>query len=196
MKVLDLFSGLGGFSQAFTEAGDEVVTVDIEKRFNPKLLTDVRDLSVYENGWDIVLASPPCQAMSIAGVTHHWKDHVPDQHVSEGLGLVAATFRSIAQARPRYAAILENPTGMLRTFIGAPKETIYLCSYGAKWKKPTDLWGYYPFRLRKPCKPHEAAPRGSNSGINGAHSAEERAKLPYELSLEIRNRVKELLQSP
>ena len=186
MKILDLFSGLGGFSQAFIEAGDEVITVDLEKRFNPRLLSDVRDLTLYEDGWDIVLASPPCEAFSVAGLPHHWKSHVPDQHVSHGLALVAATFRTIAQTRPK-AWFLENPTGMLRKLIGAPRETIYLCSYGARWKKPTDIWGLYPKKLAKPCGPHEAAPRGSKSGINGPYSAAERAKLPYALSETIRS---------
>ena len=47
MKVLDLFSGLGGFSEAFLRAGDEVVRVEN----NPLLqevpcttLQDVREM--------------------------------------------------------------------------------------------------------------------------------------------------------
>ena len=41
MKVLDLFSGLGGFSEAFLRAGDEVVRVE-----NNPLLSEVPNTSI------------------------------------------------------------------------------------------------------------------------------------------------------
>lgn len=37
MKVLDLFAGLGGFSQAFRDRGHYVFTIDNNKEFNPSL---------------------------------------------------------------------------------------------------------------------------------------------------------------
>jgi len=41
---LDLFAGLGGFSQAFEEAeGWEVTTVDIQERFGTDICADVMD---------------------------------------------------------------------------------------------------------------------------------------------------------
>jgi site-specific DNA-cytosine methylase len=41
MRVLDLFSGLGGFSEAFVQAGDEVVRVE-----NNPLLSEVPHTSM------------------------------------------------------------------------------------------------------------------------------------------------------
>ena len=41
---IDLFSGLGGASQAFEAAGWEVVTVDINPEFNPTICCNVEDL--------------------------------------------------------------------------------------------------------------------------------------------------------
>ena len=73
MKVLDLFSGLGGFSEAFLRAGDEVARVE-----NNPLLSEVPNTSIEcvrqvrdrlveykQKGLpirdiDVVLASPPC----------------------------------------------------------------------------------------------------------------------------------------
>ena len=43
MKVLDLFSGLGGFSEAFLRAGDEVVRVE-----NNPLLSEVPNTTLQD----------------------------------------------------------------------------------------------------------------------------------------------------
>lgn len=194
LRILDLFSGLGGFSQPFIDRGHEVVTVDIEPKFKPSVVADIRNLSSQSlplaGEWDVVLASPPCQAFSIAAVYRHYKGHIPDQHVSHGLGLVACTLRLIAEFKPRYW-VMENPCGMLRTFIGKPRETIYQCSFGAPWKKPTDLWGVWPGVLKRPCAPHQKAPRGSGSGVNSSHITDPaiRAKLPCGLGEELTRRI-------
>ena len=68
MKVIDLCSGLGGFSQAFVDAGDEVIRVDIGTKFRNVPHTVISDVMAWEPPFvpDIVLASPPCQAFSFA----------------------------------------------------------------------------------------------------------------------------------
>ena len=82
MKVLDLFSGLGGWSQAFKDRGHLVFTVDIEPKFKPNMTADILNLSAQDfpkvsSGWDVILASPPCNAFSVASVYRHWKDGKP-----------------------------------------------------------------------------------------------------------------------
>lgn len=210
LRVLDLFTGLGGFSEAFRDRGHEVVTLDIEQEFKPLVCADIRkvefpSLPPLDRGFDVVLASPPCEMFSLARAWHGW----PPEKVAEALGVVAATFKLIAQIRPRYW-VVENPRGFLRKYIGRPKETIFLCSYGLEFKKPTDLWGKYPGRLRKPCAPHVESPRGEVKikkpdgttyvGTRGGammvftsgftrDSKALRAKLPYGLSLELCRRI-------
>ena len=79
MKVLDLFSGLGGFSEAFLRSGDEVVRVE-----NNPLLSEVPNTSIEDvramrdrllefkqsgqpiRSIDLVVASPPCLEFSMA----------------------------------------------------------------------------------------------------------------------------------
>lgn len=198
MRVLDLFSGLGGFSEVFRY--ENLVTVDNDARFHPTILANVQDLRFpglppIDRPFDLVLASPPCQAFSVAALQHHHKDHIPDQHVSEALGLVATTLRLIAEVRPRWW-VLENPRGMLRTYLGKPKETVFLCAYGSPWMKPTDLWGRYPGHLARPCAPHESAPRGSNNnGVQGVRDPALRAKLPIGLGAELLRRMRDTGQT-
>ena len=42
---IDLCCGLKGFSSAFLEGGWEVITVDIEPKFLPDILCDIRNLT-------------------------------------------------------------------------------------------------------------------------------------------------------
>lgn len=60
MKVLDLFSGMGGWSQAFRDRGHEVVRVELDPRFEAEIHADILSLTPKDlpGPWDIVLASP------------------------------------------------------------------------------------------------------------------------------------------
>jgi hypothetical protein len=192
LKVVDLFCGLGGFSQAFKNRGHEVITVDIEKKFNPTICADIMtlgadDFHIKNKAVTIVLASPPCNCFSVASIGKRWTDIGRPKGVEtlQAISLIYYTIWLIKSIAPRYW-ILENPMGMLRKVIGKPKAKISLCQYGDKRMKPTDLWGDLPnFPFRK-CKNgnncHESAPRGTRRGTQGLSSVEERAKMPLGLS--------------
>ena len=213
MKVLDLFSGLGGWSNAFKDRGHKVVTLDIEQKFNPTICTDIMKVKPEEilegyGEFDIILASPPCNCFSVASVYRHWdKDtRMPkDEQTYESIKLVGHTINLILNMFPRWW-ILENPRGMLRNVLGKPSATIFYGAYGLKVLKPTDLWGRLPnIKWKQPVK-WEKAPRGSHSGVQGIdakyvkanqrwgrwrqddktiRTPELRALVPYELSMAI-----------
>lgn len=174
MKVLDLFSGLGGWSQSFKERGHEVVTVEIEQKFNPTICKNIMELTKEDfKQWipfDVVLASPPCNCFSIASVYRHWDKETrrpKDQQTYDSIDLVGHTIKLILSVHPMYW-ILENPRGMLRNVLGKPQVTTYYASWG-DWKlKPTDLWGVIPpgIKWKKP-KKWVKAPRGSHTGTQG-----------------------------
>ena len=70
-RLLELCCGTGQASRYFQEQGWETTTVDLDPRFNPTILADVRDLDPtrWEPGYnDAVWASPPCVQHSIAVV--------------------------------------------------------------------------------------------------------------------------------
>ncbi len=87
------------------------------------------------------------------------------------------------EARPAYW-VVETPRAMLRTVIGKPLETVFLCSWGDTRQKLTDLWGEYALPLARPCAPHAAAPRGGKTpgSTNGLRHSASRAKLPFQLA--------------
>jgi len=204
MKVIDLFSGLNGWGDPWREAGHEVFSIDFNPKFVANAYLDVGDTSrvldvLIRNGFgrpDIILASPPCTSFSMMSVAHHWtKDGKPKSLTAmQGERLVLATLDLINALRPRFY-VIENPRARLRTMpylLGLDRKTVWYCRYGEERAKPTDLWGEFPpsWVPRPECKngstDHIAAPRGSKTGTQGGQSTELSAKIPAQLSNEIR----------
>jgi site-specific DNA-cytosine methylase len=187
MKVVDLFSGLGGFSEAFLQHGHHVTRYDIDYHFLnvPKTtIIDVMELEPEDIEADVVLASPPCECFSIAAVSHNWPNHVPTLKTMMAIEAVDYALWLIQKSDPIYW-ILENPVGMLRNEIGKPARTVYLCAWGKEAKKPTDLWGKLPpIDWKQPMK-WQKAPRGSKTGVQGYKDSAEAARIPYDFSLAV-----------
>lgn len=196
MKVLDLFCGLKGWSKAFQERGHEVVTVDILEKFNPTLLSDIMTLQAWDlegfGKFDVVLASPPCNCFSCITIGKYWKEGKPSNKKTEdAIALVFHTLMLIEGLKPSFW-IMENPMGMLRKII-KPRARISYCKYGEKRMKPTDLWGDWPDSfITRDCNygnpdHYRTSRKNFGRGFMGTmamKNSEERAKIPYQLSLE------------
>lgn len=147
MKILDLFSGLGGWAGAFRARGHEVVTLDLDPRFGCTVTADIltvtaADLAKY-GPFDGILASPPCESFSVAAFGHHWlPNRVPrTDGARTGMRIVEHTLGLIGALRPRWW-LLENPRGMLRKLpMMTPyrRWTVTFCQHGDTRMKPTDL---------------------------------------------------------
>lgn len=116
LKVLDLFTGLGGFSLGLERAGMETVAF-CEYEEHARLILnkhwsdipihkDVRNLDgrQYRGTVDVVCGGFPCQDLSNSGR----KEGIN----GERSGLYAEMLRIISECMPRYA-IFENVTGLL-----------------------------------------------------------------------------------
>ena len=187
MKMLDLFCGTKSMSKVFKAGGWDTLTIDIDPQFNPDVCKDVIDLVLFTH-FDVVWASPPCTAFSVASIGRHWPMGNPSVDAVFGNKLLAKTLEIINITRPKYWFI-ENPRGMMRTLpimASLPKQTVTYCQYGDKRMKPTDIWTNCDVWVPRPaCKNgdscHEPAPRGARTGTQGIDGARDRAVIPEEL---------------
>ena len=195
MKVFDLFSGLGGFSQAFVDRGHNVVRIDNDPQFKEvphTMIKDVLELDCFDSfGPDIVLASPPCDCFTPMTIGHYWRPNIKS-HLKEKkdlmIRLVKHTLKIIDFENPKYW-ILENPAGMLKYVIGPPQVLTWWGAWGHDYLKPTHLWGRFPpidWRPKPKKGEYEGAKRGAKKGIqNPKYSRAERALIPYDFSLAV-----------
>lgn len=197
--MLDLFAGLGGWHAAFADRGHDVVSVDNDPSFGCTVTADLLTVptAALGSGYDIVLASPPCEAFSVAAFGHHWSPgRVPKtQHAMLSVQLVHRTLVIIEALAPT-AWVIENPRGMLRKLgilSNSDRVTVWHCRYGDDVAKPTDLWlggqareFYFEPECSNGSHDHDRAPRGSRvGGTQGRKDASTRAVIPYGLSLAV-----------
>ena len=136
MRVLDLFSGCGGFSYGFQEAGFDVVlgidNVDIAlktfkynhnnahiKNINLSDIDNLQEIVNFLNekgGVDVIIAGPPCQGFSLTGSR---------KEDDERNKLFYSVFEiaKMLNEKPK-AIIIENVPGLATLYKGKAKEEI------------------------------------------------------------------------
>ncbi|HBT93139.1 MAG TPA: DNA methyltransferase [Chitinophagaceae bacterium] len=199
MKVLELFAGSRSIGKASEILGYQVFSSDLINFEKIDYVTSILDFDINKVPFqpDIIWASPPCTAFSVAAIGKNWtKDG--DNYIAKnpradfGLELVKKTIQIIQALKPTYFFI-ENPRGMLRKMpimADLNRQGVTYCQYGDTRMKPTDIWTNSLNWIPRPmCKNgddcHIAAPRGSSTGTQGLKGAYERSKIPEDLCLEI-----------
>lgn len=217
LRTVELFSGTKSFSKVMQAAGHRTFTIDNAKELEPDMRTNILDLSddsfapdgtLGQGGRvDILWASPPCTAFSVASIGHHWgggrRSYKPiTAEAKLGMRLAKKTLKIIESSRPRWWFI-ENPQGVLKNLpfmqgVGV-MHTIWYCHYGDTRAKPTNIWTNAMWWKPQPpchnrrgghrsdccCTDHEAAPRGAKTGTQGIDGARDRGRIPAALFEEI-----------
>jgi len=206
MRVIDLFSGLGGFSEGFLERGHDVIRIDNDLRFKEipnTIICDILDLTpedLIDYLWDkpdIVLGSPPCNCFSRMTIRYYWENSKPKNEKARfAVELVKHTQRLIDALNPEYY-IIENPIGMMIHVLGKPQVlTWWAAWYSEKDEginldnpplKETYLWGRLPL-LKWPMKPTRYARIGRKEknrqkGVQGIKDSAISSKIPYRFSV-------------
>jgi hypothetical protein len=190
LKVLDLFSGLGGFSEAFLQAGDEVVRVENNQILSEVPCTSIEDVKKVRDrlrqfkdeghpirNIDLVLASPPCLEFSFGFHAPRAVASRTKEEYNPSMDLIKITIEIIEMINPRFF-VIENVIGSIRYFkeIGLVPHQIHgACVF----------YGSYP-KFETPqmkTKAEKDSYHGDPLRMN------KRALIPFELSLALRNAI-------
>ena len=167
MRVLDLFAGLGGFSQAFKDRGHHVDTLDNDPQFKCDMPVPIQDFHAPTEDYDVVLASPPCQEFSKSALPRTWAS-VRKYGCNPSVALLTEAIRVIKLCNPKYS-VIENVRGAVKYFkpiIGPPVKHV-----GSR-----DLWGDFPiFDTPKAYGKWKLPPSKDRAAI--------RSLIPYSISM-------------
>jgi hypothetical protein len=171
MKMYDMCCGLKGASEPFQKRGWDVITLDIDSKFKPDIICDIRNYSIVDETPDLIWFSPPCDEFSREFMPWSRTGKTPD------ITLVKHCRRIIEETKPYYW-VVENVLGAVNYF--KPILGNYRCHFG-----PFYLWGNFPV-------PH-------NTGLKNFKKKEsyssiqkdERAKIP----IEVGNSIAKMIES-
>lgn len=192
-RMLDLFCGLGGASEAMVKHKNwDVIRVDN----NPDLLQIVsfvckdvnqvlKEAKTMKPGQiheiDLVWASPPCVEFSdgYSGPKYTHMRENPDEEYLPDLSLIETTLEIIDTLKPRYW-IIENVRGAVKFFeplLGAPKVII----------GPYYLWGNFPLFNAK--LPSGYSKYNDEDRYGRKFRPNARALVPFEISEALRQTI-------
>lgn len=135
MRVLIACEYSGVVRDAFINAGHDAMSCDLlpTDALGPHYQGDVVD--VIEDGWDMMIAHPPCTYLSVSGM--HWtaRGMRDPQLTEDALDFV----RSLLNA-PIDRIALENPISVISSRIRKPDQIINPWQFGHDASKRTCLW--------------------------------------------------------
>ena len=169
MKVLELFKGTGSVGKVAEEKGYEVVSVDMDKKWCPDILTDILDWDYkqwYEDTNftpDFIWGSPPCTTYSPFVWCRPVEKRPRNIHTAEPTNeygrlhtkILYRTLEIIDYFRginPDLKFCLENPRGIMRhdnKIKELKRATTLYCFYDDDRRKPTDFFSNYDLNLDK-----------------------------------------------
>lgn len=134
MKVLVACEYSGRVRDAFIARGHEAMSCDLlpTDTPGPHYLGDVRD--VLHDGWDLMVAHPPCTHLAVSGARHFAAKK------ASGVQDEALDFVRLLMAAPILHIAIENPISIISSKIRKPDQIIQPWMFGHGETKATCLW--------------------------------------------------------
>lgn len=135
MRVLVACEFSGVVRDAFASIGHDAMSCDLlpSETSGKHYQGDVLD--VLHDGWDIMVAHPPCTYLCSSGL--HWNTRRPGR---KELTEQALDFVRLLLKSPIARIALENPVGCISSQIRKPDQTIQPWMFGHDASKATCLW--------------------------------------------------------
>ena len=134
MRVLVACEFSGIVRDAFRALGHDAVSCDLlpTEQPGPHIQGDV--LGVLDQGWDLMIAHPPCTYLCSSGL--HWNKRIPAR---VALTESALQFVQNLLTAPIPRIALENPIGCISTRIRKPDQILQPWHFGDDASKATCL---------------------------------------------------------
>lgn len=135
MKVLVACEFSGVVRDAFRRQGHQAVSCDLlgSERDGPHIVGDVLD--VLRDGWDLMIAHPPCRFLSRAGAM--WFKRDPARQVKRE---AAMDFFLLLYNAPIPRVCVENPVGYPYRAFRRPDQCVDPYQFGDPERKRTCFW--------------------------------------------------------
>ena len=181
LTILDLCSGLGGWTEAFVQHGWNVIRIENNPALQYVPFTLELDVLKWEE-WiddiphpDIIVASPPCLEFSDALQAPRTRARREGRPFEPDMSVVQACLDIIDYLKPAWW-ILENVRGAQEDFrprLGARRQKI-----GSFY-----LWGNFPLIITNPGFSHSKD--DNDPGSSNPLRANIRAMIPFEISFSL-----------
>ena len=134
MKILIACEYSGTVRDAFLRLGHDAMSCDLLPTDSPgpHYCGDVRE--VICDGWDLVIAHPPCTHLAVSGARHF------PAKIADGRQQAALDFVAMLLSAPVPRIALENPISIISSKIRKPDQIIQPWQFGHGETKATCLW--------------------------------------------------------
>lgn len=134
MKVLVACEYSGRVRDAFRRYGHDAMSCDLlpTEAEGPHYQGPVED--VLNDGWDLMVAHPPCTHLAVSGSRHFSKK------ISDGSQAAALNFVRLLMSAPIDRWCIENPVSIISSAIRSPDQIIQPWEYGHGECKATCFW--------------------------------------------------------
>jgi site-specific DNA-cytosine methylase len=134
LKVLIACEFSGTVREAFAKRGHDAWSCDLEASELPGNHYQGDMFDIVNDGWDLIIAHPPCTHLAVSGAAHFAKKRA-DGRQQQGIDFF---MRVMNIDVPKLA--VENPIGIMSTLYRKPDQIIQPWEYGDKAQKSTCLW--------------------------------------------------------
>jgi len=141
MKVLIACEYSGTVRDAFIKRGHDAISCDLLPTDVPGPHYQGDVLDILGEGWDLMVAHPPCTYLSTAGVGWFNEERYGEKaRERKRLRIEALAFLRNLYDAPIARVAVENPVGFVSTMWRKPDQIIQPWHYGHEATKATCLW--------------------------------------------------------
>ena len=133
-KVLIACECSGAVRDAFIARGFDAMSCDIKPTENPGPHYQGDVFDIINNGWDLMIAHPPCTHLAVSGSKHFAKK------IADGRQQAALDFVQRLMDAPIARIAIENPISVISSKIRKPEQIIQPWMFGQPVTKATCLW--------------------------------------------------------